>query len=106
MVELWAVRARGTHRRPDPASGRGGGRCGSVWRRMVERQLLLPVDRHVARGFDPEADLAAIDVHHRDADIVADVDLFPELAAENQHFASLLLATYGRGRGVPAKTYA
>jgi hypothetical protein len=38
---------------------------------------------------DTETDLAAIDINHRDTDVIADVNLFPELATENQHGATL-----------------
>jgi hypothetical protein len=49
---------------------------------LVERKQFLAVNRDIPRSFDPKADLAAVDVHNRDADIVSDVNLFPELATE------------------------
>src|SRR5262249_42172855 len=51
-----------------------------------------PVDRHVPRGLDPQADLAAVDVHDGNADVVADVNLFAQFAAQDQHLATLLRA--------------
>jgi hypothetical protein len=51
----------------------------------VKRQELLAVDGDIARGLDAETNLSAIDVHYRDADIVSDVDLFPELTTEYEH---------------------
>src|SRR4051812_46423645 len=89
-------RERSATRTPASGGGRrrgGGGSRRRVRPRVVEREQLLPVDRHVPRGFNAQPDLAPVDVHDRDADVVPDVNLFPELPAENQHFASLLLAT-------------
>src|SRR5689334_13803908 len=53
--------------------------------RGVQREQLLPVDGHVPGGLDPQPDLAAVDVHHGDADVFADVNLFAQFAAEYQH---------------------
>jgi len=58
---------------------------------LVQWQEFLTVDGHVARCFDSQADLAAVDVYDRNADIFADVNLLSELATENQHCATLLL---------------
>src|SRR5262249_49366471 len=58
----------------------------------LQRQQLLPVDRNVARGFDAQTNLASVDVHDRDADIIADVDLLTEFPTEDQHLATLLRA--------------
>src|SRR5437773_4989367 len=58
----------------------------------VQRQQLLPIDRHVTGRFDPKPNLAAVNVHHGDADVVADENLFAKLAAEDQHVAALLRA--------------
>src|SRR5687767_4763219 len=74
--------------------GRGGtrggaGRCarGRVGSRLllVQRQQLLPVDGYVAGSFDTESNLAAINVHHGNADVVPDETLLAQLAAENEH---------------------
>src|SRR5262249_6446953 len=56
-------------------------------------QKLLAEDRHIARGFDPQANFAAIDIDDGDANIVVDVDLFTQFSAEHQHFATLLRAS-------------
>ncbi len=48
----------------------------------MQWQQLLTVDRHVPRSFDPKADLAAVDVDHRNTDVISDKNLFPELATE------------------------
>src|SRR5207244_3209767 len=56
---------------------------------LVQREQFLPVNRHVARGLDPQANLAAIDIHNGDTDVIADVDLFPELTTEYEHGATL-----------------
>ena len=56
---------------------------------LVQRKQFLAVDGDIPRSFDPKADLAAVDVHNRDADIVSDVNLFPEFATEYQHGATL-----------------
>src|SRR5438105_18463 len=50
---------------------------------LVQGQKLLTVNGHVARRFDPQTDLAAVDVHDRDADVVPDENLFSELPTEN-----------------------
>src|SRR5262249_53579121 len=59
---------------------------------VLQRQEFLAEDRHVTGGLDAEADLAAVDVHDGDADVVADDDLFAELTTEDQHVATLLRA--------------
>src|SRR5262249_43216882 len=71
-----------------PASrGRDGRRRrrGGAFGPGLERQPLLTVDGHVARGVDAEANLAPVDIDDGDADVLTDVDLFTELAAEDQH---------------------
>src|SRR5262249_15095834 len=55
-------------------------------------QKLLAVDGHVAGGLDTQADLPTVDVNDRDANIVADIDLFAEFSAQDQHVATLLRA--------------
>src|SRR5437868_7153669 len=82
----WGLR-RGTDR-PSLSRGRDGrrrGRGGGAFAGRLERQQLLAVDGHVARGVDAEANLAPVDVHDGDTDVVTDVDFFTELAAEDQH---------------------
>src|SRR5262245_24512549 len=59
---------------------------------ILQRQQFLPVDRHVTRCLDPQADLASIDVHDGDADVVTDVDLLTQFATQDQHLATLLRA--------------
>src|SRR5262245_41534065 len=72
--------------------------------RGVQREQLLPVDRHVARGLDAQADFAPVDVDHGDADVFADVDLFAQFAAEYQHGRD---SSFERDGGRPAfKFYA
>src|SRR5262245_6803138 len=67
---------------------------GGAWCRLAvfQRQQLLAVDGHIARRLDPQADLAAIDVHDRDADVVPDVNLLSQFPAQDQHLATLLRA--------------
>src|SRR5437763_16811840 len=60
---------------------------------MRRGDQLLADNRHIARCFNSKANLAPIDVHHRDANVVVDVDLFTQLAAQYQHFATLLRAS-------------
>src|SRR5262249_33341277 len=55
-------------------------------------QKLLAVDGHVAGGLDTQADLPTVDVNDRDANIVADIDLFAKFSAQDQHVATLLRA--------------
>src|SRR5436305_738185 len=69
-----------------------GRSAGDVRLSVFQRQQLLPVDRHVARRFDAQADFAPVGVNDRDADVFTDVDLLPELSAEDQHVATLLRA--------------
>src|SRR5437899_1781095 len=53
------------------------------------RQQFLTGDVNVAWGVDAETYLAAVDVHDRDGDVVADDNLFTQFPAENQHVATL-----------------
>ena len=75
-------------RRRSVGDGRGAG--GGF--RVLQRQQLLTVDRHVSRRLDAQPDLAPVDVHHGDADIFADVNLLTQFAAQDQHVATLLRA--------------
>ena len=59
----------------------------------VQRQQLLAEDRDVSRRLDPQANLAAVDVDHGDTNVLVDVDLLTQLAAQNQHVANLLRAS-------------
>src|SRR5262249_46819178 len=54
---------------------------------------------HVARRFDAQTDLATIYVNDGYADVIADVDLFTQFAAQDQHFATLLRARPKRFAG-------
>ena len=56
---------------------------------LVQGKEFLTVDWDIARGFNAEANLTAIDVHDRDTDIVADKNLLPELTTEYEHGAIL-----------------
>jgi hypothetical protein len=89
---LIAAVYRGRHNPPESTFGRQSG----FFRRRRGvfgfAQEFLTEDRHVARGFDPQANLAAIDIDNRNADIVVDVDLLTQFSAEHQHFATLLRA--------------
>src|SRR5687768_12692375 len=53
-------------------------------------EQFLAEDGYFARGLDAQADFAAVDVYDGYADVVADVDLFSQLAAQHQHDALLL----------------
>src|SRR4051794_40724552 len=69
--------------------------CGFIRRgcsRLGVAQEFLTEDRHITRGFDSQTNLAAINVNHGDADVVADVDLFTQFSAQYQHVATLLRA--------------
>src|SRR5262245_29870193 len=55
----------------------------------LKRQQLLAENRNIPRGLNPQADFAAVNVHHRDADVFADVDLFTQFATQDQHSATL-----------------
>ena len=69
-----------------------GGRCW-IGGSGLERQQLLSEDRNVSRGFYPQPNLPAIDVHNGDANIFTDADFFTKLSAEDQHVATLLRAS-------------
>src|SRR6516162_6093063 len=58
----------------------------------LQGQKLLAVDRDVTRRLDPQANFTPINIDDRNADVIADVDLFSELTAEDQHVATLLRA--------------
>jgi hypothetical protein len=49
---------------------------------LVQREQFLAINRHITWCFDAETDLAAIDIDHRDTDVIANENLFPELATE------------------------
>src|SRR5262245_34687738 len=77
------------------SAGRGRGfRHGGLWLLAFEGQQLLPVDRHVPGGLDAEADFAAVDVDNGDADVIADVNLFAEFSAQDQHGVATLLRAW------------
>jgi hypothetical protein len=51
-----------------------------------------PIDSHGVWGGDAHANLSALNRHDRDADVVADHDLFANASGEDQHeFPSLQL---------------
>src|SRR5271157_318365 len=49
------------------------------------RSDLLAVDRNVVGSFDTDTNLVAVDLDHRDDDVVTDHDLLTQLPAQNQH---------------------
>jgi hypothetical protein len=51
-------------------------------RRDFVAQKFLPEDRHIAWGFDAQANFAAIDIDNGDADVVVDVNLLTQFSAE------------------------
>jgi hypothetical protein len=51
-------------------------------RLLMQWEQLLAINRDIARCFDAQTDLAAIDIDNRYADIIADENLFTELATE------------------------
>jgi hypothetical protein len=60
----------------DPGPGAGGGALGDE---------LGPDHRHVAGRVDPEADLPPLQADDGHADVVADEELFHQLAGQHQH---------------------
>src|SRR5690242_8847086 len=72
-------------------------------RGLVQRQQFLAENGHLTGSFDPQANLAPVDVHDRDANIFVDINLFAKFSAQNQHIATLLRAS---GDWFPAELYA
>src|SRR5271157_3042188 len=77
-------------RMPAPAAPRL--QVGRSDRDFLERALagtlrsdLLAVDRNVMGSFDTDANLVAVDLDHRDDDVVTDHDFLTQLPAQNQH---------------------
>ena len=58
----------------------------------LEREKFLSIDRDVARCLDAKANLAAVDIHDGDADVIPDENLFTEFTTQDQHLATLLPA--------------
>jgi hypothetical protein len=56
---------------------------------LVQGEEFLAINGNVSWCLNTQTNLATVDVHDRDTDVVADVDLFPEFATENQHGATL-----------------
>lgn len=50
---------------------------------------LAPVNRHFARGFDPESHLVSADLHHGNDNRLIDDDTFVLLSRQNQHGSQL-----------------
>ena len=48
----------------------------------------LAINGNIPGGFDAKAYFAPVDVHHSDANIIANVNLFAEFSAEHQHIAT------------------
>jgi len=65
----------------------GSGRRDGVGR--LEREQLLPVNGDIAGCLDAQPDLAAINVHDGDTDILTDENLLTQFPAENQHDVAL-----------------
>src|SRR4051794_13094428 len=61
----------------------------------VEQQLLAE-DRDIARRLDPEADQAAVHLHHGDLDIRTDPQAFPTLPTQDEHVRSSVIPPLGR----------
>jgi hypothetical protein len=57
--------------------------CGRLLLRVLEQ--FLTKNRDFAGGFDPQADLAPVNIHNSDTDILTDIDLFTQLSAQDQH---------------------
>jgi hypothetical protein len=51
----------------------------------AERDELIPVDPHMRRSFNPQANFVPANVDYRDADRVADADSFLRLPGEYEH---------------------
>jgi len=49
---------------------------------FLQRHQFLAVDGHFSRGFNPQSDLATVDINERNADVVTDEDLLAELSGE------------------------
>src|SRR5271165_2831503 len=60
-----------------------------VWRSPRLSQNLLPEDLDVPGCLDAQANLAALELDHRDHDVAVDHDLLIHLAAQYQHFILL-----------------
>jgi hypothetical protein len=50
----------------------------------------LPVDNNLRRRRDPKADLIALDRNHRDLNVAANNDFFPDPSSQHQHVETLL----------------
>lgn len=61
-------------------------------RGLAQWKKLLPVNGNITRGFNTQANLAPVDIHDRDANILAYENLLAEFSAEYQHVATLLQA--------------
>jgi hypothetical protein len=70
---------------------------------LIQREQFLPVNRDVARRFDPQSNLASVDIDDGNADIVADENLLSQFPTENQHVATLLLSA--KSSMMPAELY-
>ncbi len=60
----------------------------------IRRQMLLPgkeflpINGNISGCFDAKAYFAPVDIHHCDANLIANVYLFAEFSAEHQHIAT------------------
>jgi hypothetical protein len=50
-------------------------------RNLVIGEQFLPKNGHVARRLDSQTNLASVNIHDRDADVIADVNFLPQLPA-------------------------
>jgi hypothetical protein len=63
------------------------GNCGQIrliiaFGLLMQWEQLLAIDGHIAWSFDTQTNLATVYIDHRDTDVIADENLFPELATE------------------------
>src|SRR5207237_9289659 len=77
-VRFTRKRSLGERRRRRRLSGR-------LW---LKRKQFLPEDRNIARRLNAQANLAPVDVHHGDPNVVSNANLLAELSAQHQHDAA------------------
>src|SRR5437762_12622512 len=49
----------------------------------LKRQQFLTEDRHITRGLNAQPNFTAVDIHHRDADVFADVDFLTQFPTQD-----------------------
>jgi len=45
----------------------------------------MAIDGYIPGSLDSQTDFSSIDIHDGDADLIADVDFFPQLSAKDKH---------------------